>query len=275
MKIDNLVPMNLQLFAEGGEGESSVNADPVANVEPQQTEQSTTTEQTVNADKGEVTTPKVEEKVQQSAEDNAKYAAIRREAEQKARESERDKLISEMYGESHGIHTYAEYQKAVQEEQQQRQIQEYVQNNVPEDVAKEIVEGRKFREQFEVEKQTKVQAEYKQSQYNEFAKAYPDIKGEDISQEVWNDFNSGIPLVKAYKANQENETLKAKLAEYEKGAKAQEVNNKNASSSLGSLNGQGNLPVGFITKDVFEANKKDSNWMNTNYDLLTKSMNKW
>lgn len=102
--------------------ESTVNAEPVVNVEPQQTEQITQPE-SVN---GEVATPQ-ESKPVQSAEENAKYAAIRREAEanakseaQKAIDSEYDRL----YGAEYGIHSKADYDNYVTELQRQQEIQQ-------------------------------------------------------------------------------------------------------------------------------------------------------
>lgn len=91
------------------EFESSVNAETAEIVEPQvvETVQSESSE-SVNE---EVTTSQTEKPVQ-SQEENAKYAAIRRESETKTR----DRMISEMYGNSHGIHTYADYQGAIEAE---------------------------------------------------------------------------------------------------------------------------------------------------------------
>lgn len=90
--------------------ESTVNAEPVGNVEPQETEQVETT----TSVQEEVAAPQVEEKPVQSAEENARFAKIRREAETKAK----DAVIAEMYG-SQGITTYAQYQEALQRQQRE------------------------------------------------------------------------------------------------------------------------------------------------------------
>lgn len=123
MKISNMLPMNLQLFGNGGASESSVNAEPVVNVEPQEeTEQVETTE----GANGEVATPQSEKHVQ-SAEENAKFATIRREAEAKA-QAEAQKIIdaeySRLYGEQYGIHSKADYDKYVAEYEANQKIQE-------------------------------------------------------------------------------------------------------------------------------------------------------
>jgi hypothetical protein len=73
----------------------------------------------------------------------------------------------------------------------------------------------------------------------------------------------------------ENKQLKAKVAEYEKGNVTKEANNKNAASATGSLQGQGAVTHDYISKEQFDANKNNQQWMLKNYDVLTKSMNKW
>lgn len=80
--------------------ENVVDSQPVEQVD-------TTVNEPVNAGNEEVATPQADVKPVQTAEQNAEFARVRREAETKAK----DQMISEMYGESHGIHTYAEYKR--------------------------------------------------------------------------------------------------------------------------------------------------------------------
>jgi hypothetical protein len=102
--------------------ESTVNAEPVGNVEPQETQvaENATTEQveTTESVQGETANSTVEKPVQ-DAQTNAQYAKIRREAEQRAK----DAVIAELYS-SQGINTYADYQKAIQEQQRQQEAQQ-------------------------------------------------------------------------------------------------------------------------------------------------------
>jgi hypothetical protein len=104
----------------GGNGGGAADPTPTSNNEP--TEPITSTEPPVNAGSGEVTNPPVEEKPVQSAEVNAQYAKIRREAEQAAR----DKTIAEMGMTWNGqpITTYAQYQQAIQEKQAMDEAQQ-------------------------------------------------------------------------------------------------------------------------------------------------------
>lgn len=248
--------------------------DSQTNAENTTVEQVQTTEQTVNADNGEVATPKVEEKPTQSAEDNAKFAAIRREAEQKARDKARDELIAEMYGESHGIKTYAEYQEAVKKAQEEAEIQSHIDKGIDPEIAKELAEAKKFRQQYKQEQLTKQQQEKQKQDFKEFLDTYPDIKAEDIPPQVWAEVDKGTPLKIAYGLH-ENAILKAKLAEYEKGSKTQQINATNAESSTGSVTGNGSPNDGFISYDTFEANKNDRNWVMKNFKQISESRAKW
>ena len=220
--------------------ESSNIVEPVANVEPQSevTEQvETSTESAI----GEVATPQQNEKPIQSAEENAKLADVRRRAAEEARTTARDEMISEMFGETHGIHTYAEYQEALAKQEQEQKLSELLEQNIPEEYATEMLENRKFREQFEAEKTAKQQQEQQQADMREFIKEFPDVKPEDIPVEVWQANEKGVPLSYAY----------AKHA-YKQATKAEEIskaNEENAKSSTGSVSGLGGQSTG-LTKEM-------------------------
>lgn len=268
--------------------ESTVNAEPVVNVEPQQTEQveqinEPVNNEPVNAGSGEVATPQQETvKPVQSAEDNAKYAEIRRKAEADAESRTRDKMISEMYGESHGIHTYSDYQRAVaqaeQEAREQQIRQEYEAKGVPEELLEELVLSKREREERKIEKQNEMQQQQARMQqeknFSEFLAEYPTVKADEIPNEVWVEVGNGKSLVDAY-AKHEVTILKAKIAEYESKFKAQETNQTNANSSTGSLTGNGIADTGFISHESFEANKGDQRWVMKNLNKIQESRLKW
>lgn len=131
MKVSNLIPMNLQLFASSEGIESSVNAEPVGNVEPQQTNNepinNNPDSEPVQTNNVEPVEPQQETKPVQSAEENARYAAIRRDAEAKAN-AEAQKLIDaeydRLYGAQYGIHSKADYDQYVAYMQRQQQVQQ-------------------------------------------------------------------------------------------------------------------------------------------------------
>lgn len=267
---------------------NSVNAEQAGAVDQSQTEQTPTTE-SVNE---EVTTSQqTEDKVQQTPEENAHYAQIRRDYEsklqaetQKARQEARDEWIkSQGYTwNNKPITTEAEYNQALLEKQYQDKgidpniISEAVSNNPVIKQAQELLDARDH-EKFVSDNKTNFLEWFEKENKRPF-----DVKKDIIPPEIWeqsdlyekSDGKQGKSLIDAY-IKYENASLKSKLAEFEKGQQTNAVNAKNAVNSTGSVKGQGNLPVDFIAKDVFEANKSDGKWMSDNYDLLRKSMKQW
>ena len=131
-----------------------------------------------------------------------------------------------------------DYIQAVNAQAEQERINELIEQNIPESIAKEILENRKFREQYENErKQYQAEAQKKQ-QYDDFLQSYPDVNPSEIPESVWASFDKGVPLTYAY-AMHENSILRQKLG-------TREANEKNSNSSMGSVTGQGT--VGSKTK---------------------------
>ena len=248
-------PMNLQLFAE-----DDINVDPAP------------TDLAPELEPSNEPTPEPDITQTQA------FSHRLKEETEKARNTERDNLIAEMYGESHGIRTYAEYQKAVAEQQRQAEIQRLVQENVPESYANEMMENRKFREQFETQKKSQEQKEQQTKQYQEFLEAYPEFsdpqKINEIPAEVWQSAKTGTNILDAY-VRYENKSLKGELSKYQTQQQAVQANQANAASSTGSVKGSGLPDSGYISREVFDANKSNQSWMSKNYDSITKSMQKW
>lgn len=220
---------------------------------------------TSESENGEVATPQKEEKPAQSAEENAVYAKIRREAEQKAYAKAQDELIAKMYGESHNIHTVAEYEAAIREQEIRQQ---YENKDLPEDVINEIVESKKFRENYDAEQKAKEQQAQKQKDLQDFITAFPDVKPDDIPVEVWQANANGIPLRYAYADHALQLARKADAI-----AKA---NAENAKSSTGSVSGDGAaIEPDFISYEAYEKNKNNQSWVNKNFDKIMKSRAKW
>lgn len=258
---------------------STVNAEQVEVVTPQETGQIETNEP-VNAGNGEVAAPVVEKPVQ-SAEENAKFATIRREAEAKAR----DKTIADMGMEWNGqpITTYEQYMKAKAESEQmareQKIREEYEAKGLPQEVIDELVESKKFREEIKTEKQTKAEQARKEAEYNEFFDYFKAENGRDfdsakdtIPQEVWDMTAKGKTLADAY-AYHSNKQLKAKLAEYEAKLKANETNQTNAASSTGSVTGNGANSNEYFTPEQVKAMTPAQ--VKQHFNAIEASMKKW
>jgi hypothetical protein len=251
--------------------ESSSSVEPVVNVEPQATEVDTNeqaTEVVSSSENVEVTNPQEQQtKPVQSAEDNAKYAAIRREAEAKATEKARDAVIAEMFGESHGIRTYAEYQAALKAEQEARELERLANQNIPEEIAKEILESRKEREERKARETEQAKAEKQRVEFKEFIDNFPDVKPSEIPEEVWKANEAGIPLRYAYAEY----ALKQSRIE----ATKQKANAENAQTSMGKVGTEAASEDGFISKETFELKRNDRQWIIKNLSKIAVSRSKW
>lgn len=185
---------------------------------------------------------------------------------------------AEQQAKMYGFQTVEQYIEAVNKQQEQEKLNQLIQQNIPEEYAKEMLETRKFREQYESERKAQEQQKKQQEDYMKFFEAFPDVKADSIPPEVWVEVDKGRSLVSAYREyslSTENQTLKSKLSEFEQKLQTQQANAQNAQTSTGSLTGQGSVPSDYISKETFETNRGNQAWMSKNYDLLVKSMKKW
>jgi hypothetical protein len=102
-----------------------------------------------------------------------------------------------------------DYLEAVKQFKEQERINELVSKGISEDVAHEMLENRKFREQFEAEKKAKAEEEKKNAEYNEFFSTFREATGKDfvpgqdeIPAEVWEAHSNGTPLKYAFMEHQ-------------------------------------------------------------------------
>lgn len=192
---------------------------------------------------------------------------------ERAKQEARDSYIADQGYEWNGkaITTEDEYKQAMEEQQIEQMIQ--ARGYDPDEIAKvvsshpDVKKAREFISSQEQKSQT-------DKMYQEFLDNYPDIKGEDIPPEVWREVQQGRNLTDAY-VRHENKTLREQLNGVQTKEQAAAANQANAQTSTGSAKGQGAPESGFISKDVFEANKNNQSWMSKNYDNLRKSMGKW
>ena len=254
---------------------NSVNAEQTGTVDqPQTTEPEQSTEQPVNAGNGEATTPAADTKPAQTPEENAKYAAIRREYQakmqtetQKAAQKAKDDFIASQRYEWNGkpITTEAEYQQALQEKELQDKgidpslINDVINNNPMVKQAHEMLTKQQ-------------QQDAKNAEYMDFLTAYPDVKPEEVTPETWELNNKGIPLKYAYAAAQETKNLKDKLSQYEKGQATQTVNGKNAATSTGSVTGSG-VNQTYYTREQVEGMSVSE--VNKHYNEIMNSAKTW
>ena len=196
------------------------------------------------------------------------FAKRLKEETTKAEQRALDNFVEQTYGASHGIKTYAEYQEALAKQEQEQKLAELLEQNIPEEYATEMLENRKFREQFEAEQKTKQQQQQQQADMKDFISAFPDVKADEIPAEVWKANANGIPLRYAYAEHALKQTREAE-------AKAK-ANAENAKGSMGNVSGDGVAnDSDFVTFDSYEKNKSNQSWVNKNFNKIMSSRPKW
>ena len=116
-------------------------------------------------------------------------------AVERARQEARDAWIAEQGYEWNGrpIKTEADYKQALIEKELMEKYQD-----VPKEVVDELIENRKFREQFQAKEKEQQEQEKQQAHFKEFVESFPGVKPEDIPGEVWEKVNQGVPIKYAY-----------------------------------------------------------------------------
>lgn len=170
------------------------------------------------------------------------------------------KRMADMYG-----LTPEQYIEAVRQQEEQAKLNELVQQNIPEELAKEILENRKFREETLAERRARQEEERQRKEFMDFFQNYPDVKPEEIPQEVWERNAQGVPLKYAY-MEYEHKNLKDRLGKLEK-------NNSNSQSTAGSVTGQGAPEGAFFTREQVE--KMSVAEVNRHWKAITESMKRW
>ena len=227
------------------------------------------TEQVEQAENTEPSETKPEKTFTQKELDEIITKRLEREREtvtKKTAQEARDAYIAEQSYEWNGnpIKTEAEYKQALEE---QKLREKY--SDLPEDVQNELIESKKFREDYtkqqaESQKQAKQQEDYKQ-----FLETFPDTDPKDIPQTVWDEVNKGRSLVDSF-TRHENQILKEKLAKLTETEKIEQQNSENAQVSTGSVTGKGDTkPVRFTAEQVAKMSQTD---INKNWGAIQQSM---
>lgn len=162
-----------------------------------------------------------------------------------------------------------EYLQAVKDYERQQEIETLsTQNSLDPELAEELYLLRQERQEKESQKQQMAIQERQNKEYLDFVNAFPDVKPEEIPNDVWRiKDEEGLPLKVAYKL-WEGDSLKRKL-------QINETNQANASSSTGSLTGNGSSSPTFISYDTFNKNKNDRNWVMKNFKQINDSRKNW
>ncbi|OUS72985.1 hypothetical protein B1748_23540 [Paenibacillus sp. MY03] len=189
----------------------------------------------------------------------------------KAAQEARDAYIAEQNYEWQGkpIKTEAEYKQALTEK---ALIEKYQEQGLPDEFVNEMVENKRFRQEYENDRKKTESEQKQQAEFKAFLDAFPDIKPDEIPPGVWEEVNKGTRLVDAY-ARHENKLLKDKLAEIEQGKQIEQQNELNAASSTGSVTGQGEGKPAFFTREQVKGMSQSET--NKNWDAIQASMKQW
>lgn len=182
------------------------------------------------------------------------------------------------------ITTEAEYQEALRESEL---MQRYQNQGLPDDVVQELIENRKFREQYQSqqkiiqEQQRRVQQERdfvtrRDAMYAEFLEEFPDQNTEEawakIPAEVWAEADRWLKT-----GGREGRRLADALTRYNwKQAQAQQqandANSANANASTGSVKGQAKSGAFFTREQVANMSREE---IRTNYNAIKESEKHW
>lgn len=224
--------------------ESTVNAEPVVNVEPQQTNEPVETQ--VQIPEGNPQQTQV-----QDPQTNAAFAEMRRAREAaEARARKADELISKVYAEQ-GYKSLDDLDRAYQEYQENQQRQQFEAAGLNPDLINQLIENHPAVQQ---SKQFLTKQQEEQRLDNEAAelfKEFPDLNPEDIPREVFiENKKTGIPLVYLYARHAAKNAITIAEQKTIKGLQ------QNAQSSPGALSSPGvdNTPsVSSMSKADFES----------------------
>jgi hypothetical protein len=188
-------------------------------------------------------------------------------AVERARQEARDAWVAEQGYEWKGkpIKSEAEYKQALKEQELESKIRAQY-SNVPDEIVNELLEGKRFREQYQTEKQTAEQKAAEQKMYADFLEAYPDVKSTDIPAEVWKEVKAGKNLTDAY-VRYENKQLKDQLTSFQQQQQTAQANQANAAASTGSVKANG-LQHDIISDESINAHANDMPWMMKNYNRI-------
>lgn len=123
-----------------------------------------------------------------------------------------------------------EYLQAVKQHREQQQLDALIQQNIPQELAQEIMENKKFRDQYETEQKSKQEEATREQEFKEFFSYFQQANGrnfdpskDQIPQEVWDMKEQGMPLKFAFMQHH-NQQLQSQLNTF----KQKEQNTKRA-----------------------------------------------
>ena len=165
--------------------------------------------------------------------------------------------------------TVEQFVEACRQNDKQAKIAELAQTGqIPDEIAQELYESRQ-------EKQARAEMQKRMTPINELLKEYPNLKPEDIPENVWQDVvKNGKSLAVAY-AKYDADRKNDEIAKLKESLQIREKNAANADISPGSVTGQGAITPDYISRELFDTKRNDRDWVKKNLTAIQKSRAKW
>lgn len=114
-------------------------------------------------------------------------------------------------------------------------------SDIPDEVAKELLEARRIKAEY-AEKQ---KAEESNKEFTDFVKDYPNVKAEEIPQEVWETQKQGVPLKYAYQSYLLGQMMKENQILKQNASNSEKANIPATTANIGKVEVQDDFMAGF------------------------------
>lgn len=114
-------------------------------------------------------------------------------------------------------------------------------SDIPDEVAKELLEARRIKAEY-AEKQ---KAEESNKEFTDFVKDYPNVKAEEIPQEVWETQKQGVPLKYAYQSYLLSQMMKENQILKQNASNSEKANIPATTANIGKVEVKDDFMAGF------------------------------
>lgn len=158
--------------------------------------------------------------------------------------------------------------ETIKKEREQQKLNELVEQNIPEEYAKEMLENRKFREEYTQQQEYQKTQQVQEQQVNQFLEYFQEVNGrsynpetDGLTQETQDKINNGMPIMYAY-MEQRSKELTEQLSSVKQETEQETIKklNQNNSTSPGSVSTGGDpqkKSVWEMSEDEFNAYKEE------------------
>lgn len=114
-------------------------------------------------------------------------------------------------------------------------------SDIPDEVAKELLEARRIKAEYAEKQKT----EESNKEFTDFVKDYPNVKAEEIPQEVWETQKQGVPLKYAYQSYLLGQMMKENQILKQNASNSEKANIPATTANIGKVEVQDDFMAGF------------------------------